>query len=293
MAEAITRKAFVAGAGAVAVGAALVAAGCGGGGEPELGAQLVARKVAGPLPVSDPTSDAWTGEGETLLQLTAQTIARPGLTAASVPEVRVAALHDGDTLAFRASWAEDAAAQIDGLGQFHDALAVMLPGASREAPPITMGGPGKPVHLMQWRGSWQLDVDDGKRVSVEQIYPNVVHDLLPAQILPPKTAVLWTPGRAVGNPMSALREGSPVEDVIAEGFGSTTHAPVQTATGRGVFTDGRWWVTVATPMKRGSGLVDIMGGLYWPVAFAVWSGTAGNRGGRKQYTPWASMLVEA
>jgi hypothetical protein len=294
MSDAITRKALLAGAGvgAVAVGAFL--AGCGGGEEaPQKDAQLVARRVDGPLPVDDPRSSAWRGDGETLLALVAQQAAKPALAQVSVPDVWLSALHDGRTIAFRASWAQESAGEVDSLGVFHDAVAVMLPGTSRERPAITMGAPGAPVHIAQWRGSWQKDQDSGRRVSVPEIYPNYVRDLTPSELLPPRTAVLWAPGRAVGNPLSGLEERSPVEELLAEGFGSTTHLPRQQASGRGVFADGRWWVTIAMPMQRGQGLIDILGGLYWPVAVAVWSGPAGNRGGRKQNADWASMLVEA
>jgi hypothetical protein len=34
-------------------------------------------------------------------------------------------------------------------------------------------------------------------------------------------------------------------------------------------------------------------GTSWPIAFAVWLGSEENRGGKKHYAPWQTLVVEA
>lgn len=65
--------------------------------------------------------------------------------------VRVSALHDGATLAFRLEWddaTEDGRLADD--DRFPDAAAVLLRG-SADAPLISMGAPGAPVTAWYWR----------------------------------------------------------------------------------------------------------------------------------------------
>jgi DMSO reductase family type II enzyme heme b subunit len=69
----------------------------------------------------------------------------------SVARVSVAAVHDGQVLAFRLEWsaASESREQKDN-DQFPDAAAVMLPSAPN-APVFTMGAPGLAVNAWYWR----------------------------------------------------------------------------------------------------------------------------------------------
>jgi hypothetical protein len=155
-----------------------------------------------------------------------------------------------------------------------------------------MGAPGFPVHILQWRATWQRDIDSGGITGVDQIYPEVVHDVMPDDILPPATAQLYWVGREAGNPLSQVSRTTPVEEVVAEGFGSVTHLSQQTAIGHGVHEDGGWRVVVAVPSAR-TGVGDPLApGTSWPVAFAVWLGSEENRGGRKHYANWQTVVLE-
>ncbi len=286
----MTRRALIA-AGAVA-GGYLVAT-RGEEHEAKAGDPLVARRV-GSLPLDDPRAGAWGGEGETVLPLTAQQLATPKLAEATVPEVRVAALHDGTTLGLRLSWLQQAPSELSGVAKFQDAAAVMLPGTGPTAAPITMGAPKQPVHIVQWRASWQKDVELGVSQGVEAQFPNVIRDIDAAELLPEEVAVLWNPARALRNPMAAARRTTPVEELIAEGFGSTTRLPRQTASGTGVHHDRHWWVTIGIPLTRTSGFAPLAAGQTWPLAVAIWDGAAANRGGRKHFSAEsAPMLLEA
>jgi hypothetical protein len=260
---------------------------------PVAGAPIVARYVDGDLPETDPGSDAWGDAQPTLVALAAQQIAQPFLEETLVTELDVRALHNGSSVALLLEWDDDSVDDLDGIRRYHDAVAVQLPTAPGAAPVLTMGAPGIPVHILQWRATWQRDIDSGGKTGVDQIYPEVIHDVMPDDVLPPRTAQLYWVAREAGNPLAQVRRTTPVEEVVAEGFGSVTHLPKQTASGHGVNEDGRWRVVVAVPSARTGVGAPLEPGSSWPAAFAVWLGSEENRGGRKHIANWQTLVLEA
>jgi hypothetical protein len=282
--------------GLVAGGAAVVAVAEAVSGKqtPVPGAPIVATYVDGELPATDPGSGAWKDAEPTLVPLVAQQIAQPYLEKAGVDELDVRALHNGVEVALLLEWDDDSVDDLDGIRRYHDAVAVQLPVASGATPPaLTMGAPGSPVHILQWRATWQRDIDSGGNTGVDQIYPEVVHDVMPDDILPPEVAQLYWVGREAGNPLSQNVRSSPVEEVVAEGFGSVTHLPTQSARGHGNHEGGRWHVVVAVPSARAGVGEALAPGTSWPVSFAVWLGSEDNRGARKQIGDWQTLVLEA
>jgi hypothetical protein len=284
----MTRRAALGAAGAAVAAVAAVRL-AGDDGEAPFGDRLRARRIPGPIPADDPSDPQWS-EGAVRVALLPQNLTTPGLAAATVSELTVSALRDEAELGLRLSWSDEERDDLEGLARFQDAVAVQIPVRPRTWPPITMGGPGAAVHVLQWRAGWQRDIDEG-RAGVADVYPNVVRDLDAVEQLGLRDGVLYSPGLAVGNPMSARARPSPVGEAVAEGFGSLTHLAEQRARGRGVWTDGVWAVSVAMPLDRRPAADAITPGLSWPVAFAVWSGSAGDRGGRKQYAEWISLSL--
>jgi hypothetical protein len=260
---------------------------------PVEGAPIEARYVSGELPATDPGSGAWDDAEPSLVPLVAQQVAEPYLEEAGVTELEARALHNGVEVALRLEWDDDSVDDLDGIRRYHDAVAVQLPTRSGPPPALTMGAPGSPVHILQWRATWQRDIDSKGNTGVDQIYPEVVHDIMPDDILPPSTAELYWVGREAGNPLSQKFRSSPVEEVVAEGFGSVTHLPTQVARGRGVNEDGRWRVVVAVPSARAGVGEALAPGTTWPVSFAVWLGSEENRGARKQIASWQTLVLEA
>lgn len=258
------------------------------------GEPIVARYRSGELPVDDPDAGAWRDAQRVLVPLIAQQIAPPILEKTGVDALEARAIHNGARVAFLLEWEDADVDDLDGIRRYHDAVAIQLPTRSGSTPPaLTMGTLGTPVHILQWRATWQRDIDSGGKSGVDQIYPEVVHDVMPDDVLPPATAQLYWVGREVGNPLSQVARTTPVEEVVAEGFGSVTHLPKQTAVGHGVHEEGRWRVVIAVPAARTGVGDELAPGTSWPVAFAVWLGSQENRGGRKHIANWQTLVIEA
>jgi hypothetical protein len=289
----VSRRALIAAAGLTA-GGVVAAAVLGSRKRPEaeLSNRVTAKRIEGEVPLRNPEDERWIQAEPVLVQLVPQQIALPRLPELAVETLEVDALHNGQVLAVRVTWDDAVVDDVDGLATFRDAVAVQFPTAAGEGPPpITMGSPGAPVHILQWRATWERDIGD--RAEVEDVYPFAVHDVPPDDILPEDVAVLYYPGRAAGNPLSELHRTTSIEEMVAEGFGTVTVLPEQQARGRGVHDGARWRVSLGFPMARGVSGAPIEPGSRWPVSFAVWVGDKGNRGARKQFADWIDLELEA
>jgi DMSO reductase family type II enzyme heme b subunit len=252
----------------------------------------VARQVER-VPGDDPDSDAWRDAQRVRVPLAPQQLVQPYLNKGGVGELIVRALHDGTELALLLEWDDGVVDDLDGIRRYHDAVAVQLPARAGPAPALTMGAPGYPVHILQWRATWQRDIDSGGATGVDQIYPEVVHDVMPDDVLPPETAQLYWVGRQAGNPLSLQTRTTPVEEIVAEGFGSVTHLSQQTARGHGNHDGDGWKVALSVPAARPGVGGPLAAGSSWPIAFAVWLGSEENRGGRKHISEWQTLTLEA
>jgi len=292
----ITRRDALVGAGAIGVVGAGALAGAGViglvGHEEAAGKPAVAAayRSAG-VPFDDPTAAGWDDASEATVPLAAQQVAPPRLAYASVADLRVRALHDAKTVAFRLQWEDAEVSDLDGVHRFHDAVAVMLPTRPGTPPAITMGAQGSPAHILQWRATWERDL--AGKTGVDQLYPRVVHDVMPDDVLPPETARLYWVGRAAGNPLSQKERTTPIEQIVAEGFGTTTHLRRDDARGHGVHDGSSWTVAFGFPAERQGIGAPLEPGSTWSVAFAVWIGEQANRGGRKHYASWVPLRLAA
>lgn len=258
--------------------------------EAKVADRIRARRVDR-VPADDPASEAWYEAAPIVVPVGPQQAVPPHLGEASIAELVVESLHDDDELALRLGWDDPEQDDLSGIGRFGDSVAVQLPIAAGAAPPITMGGPGAPVHVVQWRAVWQRDLVG--RTGVETLFPGLARDEIPEDVLPEETAVLWYPGRAAGNAISAQERTSSIQELVAEGFGTLTPLPEQRARGAAAWADGRWTVTLGIPLDRGAAGAPLAAGTSWPIAFAVWAGSRGNRGGRKHFADWKTLEVRA
>jgi hypothetical protein len=229
-----------------------------------------------------------------------QAITMPALREASVSGVQVQALSDGARIFWRLSWTDPSRDATIDASRFSDAVALQFPVSPDAA--FTMGGPQSRVQILQWKAIWQDDVDDHYQ-DVQDLHPNYWADLywfatgafpypVPAAFQD-TTAKQWFVAYSAGNPMANFDRTEPVDELVAEGFGTLTAQERRVTTGRGVWRDGRWAVVFARPLTSDDPLdYQFHLGARGTVAVAVWEGSAGNVGGRKHWSNWVPFEVQ-
>jgi hypothetical protein len=158
---------------------------------------------------------------------------------------------------------------------FTDAAALQFP-ITDDATPYTMGGPEHPVNIWQWKAVWQSDIESGFETSAER-WPDAVVDRYPHPDDP-----LYRPAESLGNLNAQRGRTTPIEDLVAEGFGTLTSSETQQVLGSGEWRDNQWRVVFSRSLGSGeSQLASFDTATATPVAFAVWDGGAGDRNGQK------------
>jgi DMSO reductase family type II enzyme heme b subunit len=279
----------------------LAVAGCGGegAGPGELPAkELRAARVEGDLPGDDPFASSWDQARDVIVPLLVQDVAEPRLTEKGVETLRVRALHDGQRIAILLTWEDDGTDDLVDVDRSADGVAIQFPatGGADGVPDAMMGEEGKPVAISLWKASWQRRVDGGT-TGIAALYPNAAIDHYPPEAAkdPTKRAQLtklYEPPVAVKNPVAAKEWPDPVEDLVAEGFGTLAHAEGPGSTGRGVRKDGRWHVVIARPLDLAAGAkTNLRPGQATYIAFAVWNGARDNRGSKKMRSIWVPLEI--
>ncbi len=280
---------------------------------PTLGARMIAKRI--PKVPIDPEDPVWNRVDELSIELGPQAMAYPTHTSPAVKSLRVRAVHDGELLGFRLEWS-DPKPHVDVLdvNRFADQCAVLLlPHRIPQdllAAAWQMGTPEWPATILNWRADWQEDIDKGFR-EIEDLYPNMAIDgyapygvtatikdfAKPARIseMPPE-ARKWLAGFSAGNIFSGPERKSPVAKLIAKGPGTITPLKTQDSLGKGVWRNGTWKVVLAKRLKasdEGLGELSLTPGALFYVAFAVWEGGSGERGGRKAISDLILAGLEA
>ena len=278
-----------------AMGAALLivlAAGCGKPAGPAAPATDVRVAQAATLPATA-ADGAWAAAEEFKAPLVPQDIVEPRKLQSGAVEVRVKAMTDGTSIAFRIEWDDASADDLRATAQFTDGCAVQLPAtASPDSPSPQMGEPGRPVTITFWSASAQATVD-GRPHDLKTFHPNALIDHYPFQapVLDKDPAAraqmesMYAPAHALGNGEGAAPKKS-VQDLVAEGPGTIRPAPATGSTGRGGRTDKGWAVVIARPLPAG-----LAPGARSLVAFAVWNGSAEDVGARKMRTVWIPLAM--
>ena len=259
----------------------------------------------------DPTASIWENAPATQVKVMGQNITIPILFNASVSSINVRSMNNGTWIGFWLEWADptESTAALS-TNQFRDSIAISLPTTEGKTF-VAMGGPGTPVNIMHWKADWQKDIDLNHYQDREDAYPNMAYDFYigddvrngeiaggfndPTNPRHPVTELnpMYEPGLAAGNSLSNLVKFSPIEELVAEGFGTLTTQKHQNSLGKGVWENGVWKVVMARMMLTG----DMTDAQFEPgknkdIAFAVWDG--GNRevDGRKAVALWHNLIVE-
>ena len=245
----------------------------------------------------DPADPAWQAAPAVELALEPQTVTEPMTTEAAVGAVRVQALTDGEEIGFRLSWKDPTDDRFHLIARFSDAVAVMVPYRPSDEVPITMGGPGDRVLILHWAAFRQENVDDGY-ADLPKIYPNWAYDWYPHAKPPYRYPEDWRNQYAlayIGGEKLYRKNtlGTPVREVVAEGFGSSTWKDVQRAEGRGVRTEDGWAVVIRRRfVEENTSNPDWGPGKDTFFSVAVWDGSSGDRGARKSLAyAWTPLHV--
>jgi len=248
---------------------------------------LVAKEAEGEVPLDDPVARVWDGAEPVEIPLSAQNVATPQ-GGGSIRAVTVRALNDGERIFFRLEWA-DATQDVSAFAaqDFRDAAAIQFPvSGATNLPSFCMGQADGRVNIWHWKADWQADIDRGF-VNVPEAYPNAFADYYPF-----KDEDTFYPGRAAGNLHSETDRKSPVENLVAAGFGTLTTADEQTVAGKGIWQNGKWYVLYARGLDADGDYTPFKPGQTTNVAFAVWDGAVGERNGLKSVSQFADLKVE-
>lgn len=263
------------------------------------------------FPLQDPFAEIWKQAPVTRVTLLPQNVTTPNLEKLAVEWIDVRAIHNGSQVAFLLQWpdaTQDGNIDVD---RFTDAVAIELPLDAEIPPSFMMGHPGGRVQIIHWKAIWQKDIDEGFQ-DVRSLHPNYWVDLYffaenpvplfaegefprhpAAQSFKTPEALAQLSGAYVRNPVSVLDRKVPVEEAMAEGFGTLTSQPRQDATGRGVWKEGQWHVVISRPLVTSDTAdAQFSAGQQSVIAFAVWDGGQKNVGARKQYAPWIPLSFE-
>jgi hypothetical protein len=263
--------------------------------------EIKVNKVDAAPGVDDPLDPFWEKIAAAEVPLLPQQVAQPLLASGTVANLSVQAVRDDRRYVWRLSWQQPNRSDRSDVGEFSDAVAMQFP--MTDGAPYTMGGPQLPVRMLHWKATWQKDVDEGFQ-DLDKVHPNSDSDFywfatgespqLLAKSFDDPTSQQWMIASSAGNPMADFDRKSPIEELTAHGFGSSTHIDQTPSLGRGVWHDGKWYVVIDRPIEASDPLIARfnVNPVQQLVAFAVWDGSAANRGGRKNITNWTPMRIQ-
>ena len=260
----------------------------------------------------DPSASLWEKAPAMEAKVMGQNITIPILFNPTVKSINVRSMNNGTWIGFWLEWADPTPSTAAlATHQFRDSIGVVLP-ATEGRTFIAMGGPGTPVNIMHWKADWQKDIDLNHYQDREDAYPNMAYDLYlgndeekaeivggyndPTNPRHPVTELnpMYEPGLAAGNSLSQTVKFSPVEELVAEGFGTLTTQKQQDSLGKGVWENGIWKVVIARPMlTKDATDAQFEPGKNKDIAFAVWDGGNQEVNGRKAVALWHNLIVEA
>lgn len=261
----------------------------------------------------NPLSHIWSTMPQTVIGLYPQNIVAPH-GGGSIKEVRVRAARTSSGVAIRLNW--DDATHDNSLpgSHFGDAAAVEFPIAPVPFTVLAMGHPRGPVNIWHWQASPDLSVADKIPVSSQAPAPVSPAGTQPgspgADLSAEKVTQLGTepdqpkdafagqgsgerkPGEKSKESPRLESKESAIEDLIGAGTANLSRKPAQfqCLQALGIWRDGQWQVVIYKPFNKddqSSPSFEQESNLN--VAFAIWNGSQGDRGGMKSVSNWAVL----
>ncbi|MFQ5883152.1 MAG: ethylbenzene dehydrogenase-related protein [Candidatus Methylomirabilales bacterium] len=258
---------------------------------------LVSRYLPGKIPLN-PLSKVWKKAQPLTVPLAGQTISTPMNVNPSVSSLTVKSVNNGREIAVLLVWEDSTENRFHSLGEFSDAVAVQIPYTPSDEVPYIMGGPGKRVLILHWAAFRQENIDHGY-YDTAKAKPNYTYDWYPHAKAPYKYPADWHNPYALNyiGGEKVFRKNTlktPVREVVAEGFGSSTWKDIQGAEGKGVYRKGRWSVMIKRKfVEQNTSNPEWGAGKTTFVTFAVWDGANNERGARKSLRHgWIPLNIE-
>jgi len=275
--------------------------------KPDYTDRVVSVPVA-EIPFRNVEDPVWKNAPLSLITLQPQRVVAPMIQSATVPEIRIRSIHDRNWIAFLLEWEDLTKDTVVDVDRFSDQVAVQFPLDPASPPSFTMGHKEGRVQIIHWKAIWQDDIEKGYR-DVATIHPDywvdmyyynekspygegeTGRDMKIEQFKSPE-ALNYMPGAYSKNPVTVLDRQEPVEEAMAEGYGTFTSQPIQNARGWGKWEDGVWKVIIARPfVTNDPNDAPISIGSRTLMAFAVWDGGEKNVGSRKNYSVWMDLQI--
>lgn len=263
-------------------------------------AVLLSKQV--PQVPSDPEDRLWNQAEALEVPLAPQAVVKPRRYEPGVVSLVARALYDENQLGVLIQWEDSGQDMGPGSADsFRDAVAIEFPSnPSVRTPHFAMGEPDNPVTIYQWKPDWE----SGRGYDVDDRFPHMAVDWFPFTGRAPGEIAegadygkiegakafhtSWWAGNTLGD--LTLQEGTSVEKLQAEGFGTVAPAEAQDGQGKGTWKDGRWKVLVSIPRAQERFTFDQ--GKTIPIAFAAWNGAKRERGGEKSVSTWYFLALE-
>lgn len=251
-----------------------------------VGSDVVSHYVSGDLPIQDPQSMLWDRATELDVPLSGQTVIAPTAPDPTVTQMTVRSLNNGRWIAFLLEWDDPTKDEGGRATDFKDAAAIQFPSVDGD-PFYCMGQSNGVVEILQWRADLQRDMEQGA-LAISDIYPNSHVNIYPGGEDP-----AFLTGRGAGNPVSQVDSTSPVQDLIAGGFGTLTSQRSHDAVGWAEWAVGKWRAVIARPMlTTDEDDAQFEGGTETSLALAAWDGGKREVDGRKSVSTWVTFEVE-
>ena len=250
-----------------------------------VGTDLVSSYVAEDLPLADPDSPMWERATPLEVPLSGQIVIAPKNRQPSITSMRLRSLNNGKWVAFLLEWNDPTKDVGGGLLDFKDSAAIQFP-SSDGRPFYCMGISNQTVQILHWRSDFQQDIESGLP-NASEIFPNMWVSMYPGGDDP-----VYLTGRAAGNPLSLADKTSPVEDLVAGGFGTLTSQQHMDAVGWAKWDNGIWKAVIARPMiTKDVEDAQFFGGMETSLALAAWDGGKGEVNGKKSVSAWVTLKI--
>jgi len=191
--------------------------------------------------------------------------------------LHVKAFHNNSDIYFFMSWKDGTEDNIVDIGKFSDGSAIMFPLDDDVQPSTLLMGFMGGANIWHWKASndieyWSEEILEYETY-IDFYYPFEEEELF---IVSKETL------------------GSAVNDLISERVATLAPKQNQTVQGRGIYENGTWSVVFKRPMNIEDPEVELVldDGQEKLIAFALWNGSNGDRGGRKSISDWVELSIE-